>query len=121
MSWLQVGDQVGADPLVAVGLFGVVADHEPLGARAAVAVAVPARGDRDLLDPQVVGHGAVAAGAGQRGGGLGVGVPQLLGVDVVPAAAGQVGAVGRGGEPAVGDPDQPAQPPPAQVVLDRCG
>ena len=43
---------------------------------------------------------------------------QLLGVDVVPAAAGQVGPVRRGGEPAVGHPHQPAQPPPAQVVLD---
>ena len=104
---------------VAVGLFGVVADHEPLGAGTVVAVAVPAGGDRDLLDPQVVGHGAVAAGSGQRGGGLGVGVAQLLGVDVVPAAAGQVGPVRGGGEPAVGHPHQPAQPPPAQVVLDR--
>ena len=37
----------------------------------------------------------------QLGGGLGVGVAQLLGVDVVPAAAGQVGAVGRGGGPAL--------------------
>ena len=116
-----MGDQVGADLLVAVGLFGVVADHEPLGAGAVVAVAVPAGGHRDFLDPQVVGHGAVAAGSGQRGGGLGVGVAQLLGVDVVPAAAGQVGPVGGGGEPAVGHPHQPAQPPPAQVVLDRCG
>ena len=115
---MQVRDEVGADLLVALGLFGVVADHEPLGAGAVVAVAVPAGGDRDLLDPQVVGDGAVAAGAGQRGGGLGVGVAQLLGVDVVPAAAGQVGPVGGGGEPAVGHPHQPAQPPPAQVVLD---
>ena len=61
---LQVRDEVGADLLVALGLFGVVADHEPLGAGAVVAVAVPAGGDRDLLDPQVVGDGAVAARGG---------------------------------------------------------
>jgi len=36
----------------------------------------------------------------------------------VAAAAGQVGPVGRGGEPAVGDPDHPAQVPPVQGVLD---
>ena len=66
-------------------------------ARAPSAVAA-AGCDPDFLDPQVVGDVVVAAGAGQRGGGLGVGVAQLLGVDVVPAAAGQVGAVGGGGE-----------------------
>jgi len=42
----------------------------------------------------------VAAGAGQRRGGLGVGVTQLVGVNIVPAAAGQVGAVGREANPA---------------------
>jgi integrase/recombinase XerC len=35
----------------------------------------------------------------------------------VSAAAGQVRPVGRRGEPAVGDPDHPAQVPPVQVVL----
>jgi hypothetical protein len=67
----EVGDQVGADLLVAFGLLGVVADHEPLGPRTLVAVAGPAGGHRDLLDPQVVGHGAVAPGPRERGGGLG--------------------------------------------------
>src|SRR5271166_3311305 len=57
--------------------------------------------------------------AGQRVGGLGVGVAQLLGVDVVPAAAGEIGAVGGGGEAAVDDPHQPVQVPGSQVVLDR--
>ena len=109
---LQVRDEVGPDLLVTLGLFGVVADHEPLGSGALVAVAVPAGGDRDFLDPQVVGHGAVAPGAGQRAGGLGVGVARLLGVDVVAATPGQVGPVGRGGEPAVAHPHQPAQTPP---------
>jgi hypothetical protein len=113
-----VGDQVGPDLLVTVGLFGVVADHEPHRPGTVVAVPDPAGGDVDLLDPQVPGDGLVPAGAGQRGGGLDVGVPQLLGVDVVPAAAGQVGPVRRGGEPAVGDPDQPVQVPAFQVVLD---
>ena len=108
-----MGDQVGPDGGVAVGLFGVVADHEPLRPGAFVAVAVTAGSDVDLLDPQVPRHGAVAARTGQRGGGLGVGVAQLLGVDVVPATAGQVGPVRRGGEPAVGDPHQPAQVPPS--------
>ena len=61
----------------------------------------------------------VAAGAGQCGGGLGVGVAQLLGVDVVPAAAGQIGAVGGRGEPGIGHPYQPAQLPGPEVVLDR--
>src|SRR4029079_3170506 len=94
---LEVGDEVGADLLVALGLLGVVADHEPLGPRPVVAVAVPAGGHGHFLDSQVVGDGAVAPGPVQRGCGLGVGLPQLLGVDVVPAAAGQVGPVGRGG------------------------
>ena len=105
-------NQRAADERVAVGLFGVVADHEPFGAD-------PVAADPDFLDPQVAGHGAVAAGAGQRGGGLGVGGAQLLGVDVVPAAAGQVGPVGRAGEAAVGHPHQPVQVPAGQVVLDR--
>jgi hypothetical protein len=76
-----------------------VAHDEPLDPRAVIAVTIAAGGDLDLLDPQVVRDGAVAAGTGQRGGGLSVGVAQLLGVDVVPAAAGEVGAVGGGGEP----------------------
>ncbi len=38
---LQVGEEVGPDLLVALALFGIVADHEPLGAGAVVAVAVP--------------------------------------------------------------------------------
>ncbi|HEX5510493.1 MAG TPA: hypothetical protein VFX41_02155 [Actinomycetales bacterium] len=82
-----------ADRGVAVGLFGVVADHEPLRPRAVVAVTVPAGRDGDLLDPQVPRDGAVPAGPGQCGGGLGVGVAQLLGVDVVPATPGEVGPV----------------------------
>ena len=102
---------------VAGGGLGVVAHHEPLGAGPVGGAAAGC--DPDLLDAQVVGDVVVAAGAGQRGGGLGVGVAQLLGVDVVPAAAGQLGAVGGGGEPAVGHPHQPAQVPGPQVVLDR--
>src|SRR5664280_1494941 len=35
----QVGDEVGPDDFVAFALFGVVADHEPLGSGAVVAVA----------------------------------------------------------------------------------
>jgi hypothetical protein len=79
--------QVGSHGGVAICLFGVVADREPHRPCALVAVAVAAGRDVYLFDPQVAGHGAVPAGAGQRGGGLGVGVAQLLGVDVVPTAA----------------------------------
>src|SRR5699024_11050981 len=103
---------------VAFGGLGVVADHEPLGPRPAVPVAVAAGGDVDLFDAQVVTHGLVAPGAGQGRGGLGVGVAQLLGVDVVPAAALQVGPVGCRGEPAVGDPHHPVQVPGPQVIFD---
>ena len=102
---------------VAFGGVGVVADDEPLRARPVGGATAGC--DPDLLDPQVVGHVVVAAGAGQRGGGLGVGVAQLLGVDVVPAAAGEIGAVGGGGEAGVGHPHQPVQVPGPQVVLDR--
>ena len=114
---MQVLDEPLPHPGVAGGGIRVVAHHEPLRARP---VGVAATGcDPHLFDPQVVGHVVVAAGAGQRGGGLGVGVAQLLGVDVVPAAAGQIRAVGGGGEPGVGHPHQPAQLPCPQVILDR--
>jgi len=43
-----------ADGGVPVGLFGVVADHEPLRPSALVAFAGAAVGDRDLLDAQVL-------------------------------------------------------------------
>ena len=63
-------------------------------------------------------HQVIHTDTDTHGERLGVGLPQLLGVDVVPAIAGQVRPVGRGGQPAVGDPHHPVQPPPAQVVLD---
>jgi len=81
---LEVRDEPVADRGVPVGLFGVVADHEPLCPGTVVAVAMTAGGDRDFLDAQVAGHGAVAARSGQRRGGLAVGVVEFLGVDVVP-------------------------------------
>lgn len=89
-----MGDEVGPDGGVTLGLLGVVADHEPLRAHAAV----PAGGgvvgvDVDLLEAQVARHRPVPTRPGQRGPGVGVGVPQLLGVDVVPAALGEVGPV----------------------------
>ena len=101
----EVRDEPAADGGVPVGLFGVVADHEPLRPRTVVTITQAAGRDRDLLDPQVARDGAVAAGSGLCGGGLAVGVAQLLGVDVVPTTTGQVGPVGGGGEAAVGDPD----------------
>jgi len=67
-----MGDEVGPDDFVAFGLFGVVADHEPLRPRPVVAVAVPAGRDVDLLDCQVARDTRVPAGPGQRGGGFGV-------------------------------------------------
>ena len=94
-----------------------MAHHEPLRARPLVVAAAGCH--PNLLDPQVVGHVVVTAGAGQRVGGLGVGVAQLLGVDIVPAAAGEIGAVGGGGEAAVDDPHQPVQVPGSQIVFDR--
>ena len=90
-----------------VGGVGVVADHEPL-----------VLGDLDLLDPQVRADVLVAAWPGQRRGGLRRAGAQLLAEDVAVRAGGQVAAVGGGGEPAVGDPDHPAQGPVPQVVLD---
>src|SRR5664280_1404875 len=93
-------------------------DDEPLRPYPVVAVTFTAGSHVDLLDPQVARDTRVPAGPGQRRGGLGVRMAQLLGVDVVPAAAGQVRPVGAGGEPAVGDPDHPVQVPPGQVVLD---
>jgi hypothetical protein len=68
-----MGDEVGPDRGVPVGRLGVVADHEPLRPCPAVPVTVPAGGDVDLFDAQVVRHGLVPAGAGQRGAGFGVG------------------------------------------------
>jgi hypothetical protein len=103
---LEVGDEVGADLLVTLGLVGVVTYHEPLGAGPVVAGA--AGGDVDLSDAQVAGHGGIPVGAGRRGGGLGVGMARLLGVDVVPAAPGQIRPIRRTGEPAIGYPRQPA-------------
>src|SRR5271166_3910495 len=113
----EVLDEPLAHRCVPFGGIRVVAHHEPLCARPVLSAATGCH--PDLLDPQIVGHVVVTAGAGQRGGGLGVGVAQLLGVDVVPAAAGEIGAVGRGGEAAVDDPHQPVQVPGSQVVFDR--
>ena len=53
-------DQPVTDQLVAPGLLGVVADHEPFRPRPGVPGRHP-----DFLDPQVPGEGAVAARAGQ--------------------------------------------------------
>jgi len=86
--------EVGAHGGVPVRLFGVVADDEPDRAGSRVAVALAAGGDVDFLHPEVVGHGLVPAGTGQRRGSLGVGVAQLLSVDVMPTPARQVGPVG---------------------------
>ena len=69
-----MGDEVGPDDFVAFGLFGVVADHEPLGSGPVVAVAFPTGSDVYFLDSQVAGDDRVPAGPGQRCGGLGVGV-----------------------------------------------
>jgi hypothetical protein len=113
---LQVGDQAPAHQAVPFSLLGVAADGEPPGPHPGI----PAR-DPHLLDPQVPGHLVVTALAGQRRGGLTAGVPELLGVDAAPAALGEAGPVGRGGEPAAGDPHQPAQVPRSQVVLHPCG
>src|SRR5665647_3210413 len=76
-------------------------DDEPLRPYPVVAVTFTAGSHVDLLDPQVARDTRVPAGPGQRRGGLGVRMAQLLGVDVVPTTAGQVRPVDRGGEPAV--------------------
>ena len=62
----ELGDQVGPYLLVPLGGLGVVAHDEPL--RPGTLVAVPARGDVDLFDPQVVGDGSVAARPAPGGG-----------------------------------------------------
>ena len=103
-------DELVADMLVALGLFGVAADHEAVTHRAVV--------QHDLLDLQVARNGAVAALARERRSGfLGV-AAQLLADDVVPAAALQVAAVLRGLKAAVCDPHDAAELPLAQVVFD---
>jgi hypothetical protein len=107
------GGQRFPDGPVPLGLPGVAADGEPLGPLPGVLGRPPG-----LLDPQVPGDLVAAALPGQRRGRLGVGAAQLPGADVVPAAAGQVRPVRRRGDPPAGDPDQPAQVPRAQVVLD---
>ena len=110
----QVLDEPLAHRFVTGGGIRVVAHHEPLRARPLVVAAAGCH--PDFFDPQVVGPVVVTAGAGQRGGGLGVGVAQLLGVEVVPAAAGEVGAVGGRGEAGIDDPHQPVQLPRPQIV-----
>lgn len=84
---LQVRGEVGPDLLGALGLIGVVADHETLVRAPSSPSPTPPGPTRDLLDPQVVGHAAVVTGAGERGGWSRVGVAQLLGVDELPGAA----------------------------------
>ena len=82
---------------VALGAFGVVADHEPVTVGGVV--------DPDLLDAQVPLDGVVAPLAGERGVRfLGVSA-ELLTDDVVPACALQVAAVALAGEPTVQHPD----------------
>src|SRR5674476_669859 len=56
------------------GLFGVVADDEPLRPGTLVTVAFPAGSHVYLLDSQVARDPRVPAGSGQRRGGFGVGV-----------------------------------------------
>jgi hypothetical protein len=90
---LELGQQPGPGGGVALGCLGVVADDEPL-----------ILGDPDFLDPQVPGDLLVAALPGQRGGGLSGAGAELLADDVMVIAPAQVAAVGRRGEPAVGDP-----------------
>ncbi len=99
-----------ADGLVAFCLVGVAADDEPVAHHCVV--------DDDFFDLEVVGDGVVAALAGQRRGGFGGAAAEFLTDDVVPAGSLQVAAVLRRGEPAIGDPHDPAQLPGAQVVFD---
>jgi len=96
---LDLGEQLLADLLIALGLLGVVADHESVAHRAVV--------DDHLLDAQVAGDGVVAALAGERGVGFLVVATELLAEDVVPARPLQVAAVLRRLEPAVSDPHHP--------------
>jgi hypothetical protein len=109
--------QLGSDPFqrglplggVPVGLVGVVAEH-PAQVRGGV--------QADLLDPQVVPHGAVAAPAGEHLLHVREAGTQPFPGDDVPAGPAQPGRVRRRGEPAVDHGDHPASPPGAQVVLD---
>jgi hypothetical protein len=101
MSWVRWATRLVRTCRSRSAASGLWQTPNPLGADPVLAVAVPVAAgvDVDLFDAQVVGHAAVAAGSGERGGGFGVGVAQLLGVDVVPAPAGQIRPVGRGAEP----------------------
>src|SRR4051794_25382378 len=70
------------------------------------------------LTPQVLRHLLVAALTRQGGRSLRRAGAQLLPEDVAVRARRQVATVGCGGEPAVGDPDHPAQGPVPQLVFD---
>ena len=87
-----------------------MADDEPLGA---IALA-----EADLLDPQVVADGLVAARARERRLGVARAVAHPLAGDPVAAAAGQVAEVVVEEKPRSTTQYAPAQPPAAQVVLD---
>src|SRR5271170_799341 len=102
----ELGDHAGADGGVAFGSFRVEADDEPL-----------VLGDADLLDLEVARGVLVAALPGQGRFGFGGAGAEFLSDDVGPAAFAQVAAVFRGGEAAVGDPDNAGQAPVAHVVL----
>jgi hypothetical protein len=97
---LDCGQLLGALVAVALGLLGVVAEHEPPGR-------IPAA-DLDLLDPQVVAHLLVAALPRQHLGHLGGVVAQPLPGDPVPTGAGEIGQVVVAGEAAVDHGDDPA-------------
>ena len=103
----ELGDHAGADGGVALGGLGVEADDEPL-----------VLGDPHLLDLEVPRDVLVASLPGQRGGRVGGPGAELLPDDVAAAAFAQVAAVLRGGEAAVGDPDDLRQAPVPHVVLD---
>jgi hypothetical protein len=104
---LELGDQAGADRGVALGGLGVVADDEPL-----------VLGDPHFFDLEVARDVLVPALPGQGGPGLGGAGAELFPDDVVVPAPAEVAAVLPGGEPAVGDPDDPGQRPVPHVVLD---
>ena len=104
------GDHLRPDRRVTGRGVGVEADHEPVVGQVGV--------EADFLDLKVVRNGSVAALAGQCGVGFRGATAQFLPEDVVTAGLLQVAAVGRRGEPAVGDPHDPGQGPVPHVVLD---
>ena len=80
-------DEAATDGLVPIGLFGVGADHEPLGRpRSLVAFALSVGATTTSLTRRFPRTVRYRPGRPERRGGLTIGVAELFGLHVVPTA-----------------------------------